>query len=1027
VSPSRPDQPARDETMTEVPGSASAGSSGSADGDTFATTGDTHPAAPPRMSRPAPAPARATPLGAGARIDRFVIIEQRGAGGMGVVYRARDPGLNRDVAIKLLHPPRHAGAGRGQGMRLVREAQALAQLSHPNVVTVYDVGAHEESVFLAMEYIDGRTLDEVLAARRHGWREIVALFVQVGRGLAAMHVKGLIHRDIKPSNLIVDSAGQVRVGDFGLARLEEASTTTQPPAGLRATAAVSGTGPAAAPTIPGAPPSATLTADSAQTEESAQTPPLATPAPTPDGALLASPLTAVGAVVGTPRYMAPEQYRGVASRQSDQFSFCVALWEALYGEHPYGVTDREALTAAVLAGQRRPAPRGRGVPRRLERLVARGLATDAADRHPSMAALVEALVAAARRPRPLAIGGAAVAAAALGVALLVGRSPQVDCSRAGDRGAAAWSAARAGLVAAISGSGRPGAADSAARAAGLVDGWSDRWRAARVDACRATHDRGEQSAALLDRRMACLDRQLMARDAFVAALSAGADAAMFDRATRAAAGLPDSADCATDLDPDAPPRDPAKAAALAALDRALADVQARIILSADALPRAEEALALAVAYGDPRRRGRAHLWLGSALSRRDPGRSKREYDAAQADAVIAGDLSVQAVVLRKLLERAVAASDARSVETLLPLARAAMHGSGISADTRMHLAMNEAQALELLDRRDEADAACAEAVRISPPENRVESESVCACVMPMNRGRVGQAIPGCERALAAAEALYGQENTRVENQLEILWRAYLRANRLPEAKAAHARYIAMVRAFQGEVSYEYISALDGRAQIEEAMSTATNGAQSDAARATMAEALALFDRLDSPPLEDRADLLRALARQESMSGDCDAAVRHAREALKISEANLDPNAISTAKIYQHHSVIVANCPGHEAEAMTSMRKALALFERDPQNSNYGGTLTQLSLMLLKAKQVDEAIAVAERAIIALADDDTPFNLAIAHLNLGQALGKRGRKSWPRAREELGRAREGFAALDKTTQVEICDAILETLR
>ncbi|MBL8623434.1 MAG: serine/threonine protein kinase, partial [Myxococcales bacterium] len=301
-------------------------------------------------------------IAAGARIGRFVVERALGAGGMGEVYLARDPELSRAVAIKVLHD-------RGDGLRLLREAQALARLAHPNVVAIYELGTHADRGFVAMEYVDGVTLDRHLAARARSWREVLALYVQAGRGLAAVHAGGLVHRDVKPSNLLVDGAGRVRVSDFGLARHDA--------------------GEAAAVDAVDAPPSlATATTISGGSDRDALDAGSTGPAASGPEGVFAAPLTATGAVLGTPRYMAPEQRAGHrVTHHADQFSFCVALWEGLYGEHPFdGAT-------------RRPPPRGTRVPAWVARAVGRGLAPAASARWPTLDALVDVLERTPRRRR----------------------------------------------------------------------------------------------------------------------------------------------------------------------------------------------------------------------------------------------------------------------------------------------------------------------------------------------------------------------------------------------------------------------------------------------------------------------------------------------------------------------------------------------------------------------------------------------------------------------------------------------------
>src|SRR5262245_37690244 len=207
---------------------------------------------------------------------------------MGVVYAAYDPELDRRVALKLLH----AGGSVEARKRLLREAQAMARLAHPNVIAVHDVGTWGDEVFVAMEFVEGPTLAERVRDEEPGWREVLDLYLQAGEGLAAAHVAGIVHRDFKPQNALVGRDGRVRVLDFGLAR----GTGALPPR-----EAEEGPDSGAAP------------------------------------GLLVTPLTRSGSRMGTPAYMSPEQFEGLpADELSDQFSFCVALYEALYGERPFG-------------------------------------------------------------------------------------------------------------------------------------------------------------------------------------------------------------------------------------------------------------------------------------------------------------------------------------------------------------------------------------------------------------------------------------------------------------------------------------------------------------------------------------------------------------------------------------------------------------------------------------------------------------------------------------------------------------------
>jgi tRNA A-37 threonylcarbamoyl transferase component Bud32 len=320
---------------------------------------------------------------AGDTIGRYIILARLGAGGMGVVYTAYDPQLDRKVALKLL---RTGGIAEAEARsRLIREAQAIAQLSHPNVVAVYDVGSADTGeVYIAMELVEGETLTAWLGHWDRSWREILELFFQAGRGLSAAHARGLVHRDFKPDNVLVGTDGRVRVTDFGLARsLIE------------------------------------------QVDE------LARDHPRPELEALRVTLTATGTVLGTPRYMAPEQLRGAdADARSDQFSFCVALYEALYGRHPLpGDSVIEIVQHGAAAD---PPPGDTKVPPAIGRAITRGLDNEPNRRFPTLAALLVELTPPAvhpgRRGWAAVLGGIALVAGGAAAAVVAQSEMQDDGS-----------------------------------------------------------------------------------------------------------------------------------------------------------------------------------------------------------------------------------------------------------------------------------------------------------------------------------------------------------------------------------------------------------------------------------------------------------------------------------------------------------------------------------------------------------------------------------------------------------------------
>ena len=342
------------------------------------------------------------------QVGRFEILERLGAGGIGVVYAARDPELGRKVALKFLLP-----SDRGDE-RLIREARAMAALSHPNVVPVFEIGRHEGEVYVAMEFVDGQTLRAWQSGR--SVVEVLEAYMQAGRGLAAAHAHGIVHRDFKPDNVMVGQDGRPRVLDFGLARAAGGLDVTEL-------------------------------------------------APEPN----ATTLTKTGAILGTPAYMAPEQFAGEdADERSDQFAFCVSLYEAIYGGRPFRAETVPSLARKVTRGEFVPPPARRDVPRRIRDALRRGLSLDRGDRFDSMDALLAGLAPRARGRLLLASTGGLAAVVALTVVLSASEDetlpncrnpsalaevwprplPDPALARYVDRFAAQWEGARSQICAA---------------------------------------------------------------------------------------------------------------------------------------------------------------------------------------------------------------------------------------------------------------------------------------------------------------------------------------------------------------------------------------------------------------------------------------------------------------------------------------------------------------------------------------------------------------------------------------------------
>lgn len=482
----------------------------------------------------APASAPRAQRSAGTLIGRFVVLEHLGEGGMGEVLVADDPILSRKVAIKLVRGSSRDRDSRG---RLLREAQAMARLSDPNVVSVYEAGIVGDEIFIAMELIEGESLRSWLAACERPWREILRVFLLAGRGLAAAHRTGFVHRDFKPDNVLVGRDGRILVTDFGLVSAVDAPTNE---GGDRKR------DPAAADLAP---------------------------------ALLLS-LTRTGDVVGTPRYMAPEQHRWEpASPRSDQFAYAVALHEALYRVHPFAAESHAELIANVVAG-RRSSPASNDVPARILHLLSRALATSPAGRFASMEDLLERLAAASAPsawPRRVGIATALVVTASVagGVALVARSTTAVmPCATAGAPVVAVWGDdARRRVSDAFAAVNLPYAASALDHVLAALDDRARRLTAVHIEACEALRVRYTQSDEMRDRRMLCLAR---GRDVLTAAVRvlASADAETVSRAVDVVAGMGDVDTCQDEaaLAVEAPPA--AVRAQVTAVDQLVAEVNA---------------------------------------------------------------------------------------------------------------------------------------------------------------------------------------------------------------------------------------------------------------------------------------------------------------------------------------------------------------------------------------------------------------------------------------------------------------------
>ncbi|MEM9461258.1 MAG: serine/threonine-protein kinase [Myxococcota bacterium] len=426
------------------------------------------------------------------RIGRYLVLEPIGRGGMGNVYAAYDDLLDRKIAVKVLRDEEFPGED--DRYRFLREAQALARLSHPNVVAVHEVGHSDDELFIAMEFVRGQSLAQWLKTSPP-WLHVLEAFVQAGRGLAAAHQAELVHRDIKPSNIVRGDDGAIKVLDFGLAYV--------------------------------------------------------TPTAEVDRADLSGPgsLTLPGTVMGTPAYMSPEQHGGgLADARADQYGYCVALWEGLTGARPFDAREYTALVSSKLEGPPPWPTAGPAVPRRIVDALRRGLAPDPGDRWPSMERLLDALAWDPRRRRTVWLQGlmGATVLGLGGTTLYLGsrESAPPPCTGAREQLAGVWDEARqTEVLAAVLAVDQAYAPAVWERTARELDTYAEQWASMHQQACEATTVRGERSPRMLDLRMRCLDRASVDLQTTVDTLAA-VDEAVVQRAHELVAGLRPLSRCA---------------------------------------------------------------------------------------------------------------------------------------------------------------------------------------------------------------------------------------------------------------------------------------------------------------------------------------------------------------------------------------------------------------------------------------------------------------------------------------------------
>jgi serine/threonine protein kinase/tetratricopeptide (TPR) repeat protein len=944
----------------------------------------------------------------GSTVGRYVILEQIGAGGMGVVYKAFDPELNRAIALKLMITAKDVTGSFRE--RLLREAQALARLSHPNVIAIHDVGTFGVDVFMAMEFVEGTTLRHWLREKPRSRREIVDIFLAAGSGLAAAHRVGLVHRDFKPDNVMVGSDGRVRVLDFGLARFVANERHDMPAA------------------VAEAPP------PQPSTEETAERVGATVEEGVPDGVSasvggstsgvdrLLSPLTHEGAIMGTPRFMAPEQHLGQeVDERSDQFSFCLCLYEALCGDSPFAGETPSATQDNVIFGRIADSSPSARVPGWMRKVLVRGLALAPADRYPSMVALLAALQADPRISRRTWMGR-------VGVVVLVGltalvwqrerRQQRVACAGADRKLDGIWDdTRRSAMRAAFLSSGKPYAETVLRTVEHALDEYGHAWAAMHVDACEATHLRHEQSQELLDLRMTCLGDRLTHLKT-VTDLYAAADPNVVEHAVESAESMPRLEACADAAALRArvpPPSDGATQQRVADLRRELA--------RANALERAGQlAQGLEIA---------THALNDAKALRYRPVEAEAELSLAQLRGAH-GDYATAVQLLRRAHVDAIAGRDDEGA------ARAALSLIQATGDRQSHY--------------DEADqwAEIAEGTveRLHRQDELLGELFRQRSFLRICESKYEDALRDAKLALELQQRLFGRADHRVAAAYDNLGTAYYQLAQYAEALDNHQQALfineealgadhpvnAVIRIGIGNVYEDMGQHAQALEQHRRALTIyeRVNPAHPNVSviYTSMGNSLSALGRPQEAFEHYRRgfELAEKLTMADDMSsasiglgdsslalGRLDEALRYFERALQIGERVLGPTHMMCGFAHKGRAEVYRRM-GRLDDARVGFERAAQILEKalGPKHPYLAQPLLGMGRVHLARHQAALAMAPLERAVaIAEARRGDGFELAEIQFALAQARWARGDR--PAAVALSAKARDAFGAIGKRGQ------------
>lgn len=861
----------------------------------------------------------------GEFVGRYLVLSRLGAGAMGVVLAAYDPELDRRVAVKLLQ---RRWLGPEADSRLQREAQALARLNHPNVVAVHDVGSHQGRVFLAMEFVKGCTLTRWMKGDGgpRTWREVVSVFSAAGRGLEAAHEQGLAHRDFKPDNVMLGDDGRVRVMDFGLARATE--------------------------------------------NPEAEAEPVVTPELDQSRS---TQLTRTGDIVGTPAYMALEQFAGqVATPSSDQFAFCVALFEALYGERPFRGDTVAALSASVMDGAVAEVDGKRPVPVWLRRVVRRGLEADPDARFESMRPLLDALAIGDQKRRRMLWVATGIAVVLVGAGVFgwtrhraVQR--EASCVAAGDEIAEVWNdQARNRVLDGIRASGALDAEVTAGKAVPWIDRQAERWREHRIEACRHAVVDGDWGQALHDKARLCLDDRRVELTILLDGLT-DADALSASRAVDSAAALADTLSCVDEATLAATPVVPKASQA----ERTIARQQIARTSYLDNAGRYEDAVEA----------GRAAISSAEAVA----------LDVLLAEARLATALALTGAGHHEASEEL----------ALLSYGMAARSGAwSIAARAATHLIYGVGyRQRRTREGRRWAEHAAIAIVHAGDPAGVLEATRSGALATVANReGRFSESVALNAKARKIFERSLGPTHPLVARHLSNEANNLRRRGDYAEAAAKHRASLELTEQTRGANHPDLATSLSNLANVYWSMDdTATARPLYERALAIREASLGREHPLVATSLHNLAFALWELGEFETASVAAERSLATRRRLYGTDHPDIATSLEDVG--------IIALAQGDRPRARRVLNQSLEIFERTlgAEHPSTVSVLRGLSELHQSAAEHGDAIATAERAVErARLDPEDVIPLARSRATLSSAL-------WD-APPEKGRDRERARAL-----------------